>query len=99
MFLFLFSRGELLVYNPGVVFQCIKMGGMIGKADAVKHATQVSKLEAEMVNAMQRRAAEGSSMKSFNSLILKFPKIDENLRKCRSIFQQFGESFNFITSC
>lgn len=82
------------MYNPRVVFQCIKMGGMIGKADAVKHATQVSKLEAEMVNAMQRRAAEGSSMKSFNSLILKFPKIDENLRKCRSIFQQFDEDSN-----
>lgn len=86
------------MYTPSVVFQCIKMGGMIGKTETVKQTTQVSKLEAEMVNAMQRRAAEGSSMKSFNSLILKFPKIDENLKKCRSIFQQFGEFFNFYTS-
>ncbi|KAJ0965236.1 hypothetical protein J5N97_026374 [Dioscorea zingiberensis] len=70
------------------------MGGMIAKRDSVKHPTPVSKLEEEMVNAMQRRAAEGCSMKSFNSLILKFPKIDENLRRCRSIFQQFDEDSN-----
>ncbi|GMP74370.1 hypothetical protein CsSME_00031808 [Camellia sinensis var. sinensis] len=43
-----------------------------------------------MVEAMQRRASEGSSMKSFNSIILKFPKIDESLRKCKAIFEQFA---------
>ena len=49
-----------------------------------------TKLEAKMVEAMQRRATEGTAMKSFNSIILKFPKIDEGLRNCKAIFQQFG---------
>ncbi|KAK6934675.1 EF-hand domain [Dillenia turbinata] len=47
-----------------------------------------------MVEAMQRRASEGSTMKSFNSIILKFPKIDESLRKYKAIFEQFDEDKN-----
>lgn len=50
-----------------------------------------TKLEAKMVEAMQRRESKGSSVKSFNTIILKFPKIDESLRKCKAIFEQFGE--------
>lgn len=53
-----------------------------------------TKLEAKMVEAMQRREAEGCTIKSFNSLILKFPKIDENLRKCKDIFEEFDEDSN-----
>lgn len=55
-----------------------------------------TKLEAKMVEAMQRREAEGCTIKSFNSLILKFPKIDENLRKCKDIFEEFGRNLSFF---
>ncbi|KAK5844918.1 putative calcium-binding CML21 -like protein [Gossypium arboreum] len=53
-----------------------------------------TKLEAKMVEAMQRRASEGTAMKSFNSIILKFPKIDESLRNCKAVFEQFDEDSN-----
>ncbi|KAL4307976.1 hypothetical protein GQ457_01G007510 [Hibiscus cannabinus] len=36
-------------------------------------------------------ASVGTAMKSFNIVILKFPKIDESLRKCKAVFQQFDE--------
>jgi hypothetical protein len=35
-------------------------------------------------------------VKSFNSVIMKFPKIDESLRNCRTIFQQFGELYTTL---
>ncbi|PPD90806.1 hypothetical protein GOBAR_DD12254 [Gossypium barbadense] len=53
-----------------------------------------TKLEAKMVEAMQRRASVGTAMKSFNSVILKFPKIDESLRNCKAVFEQFDEDSN-----
>ncbi|GMP52012.1 hypothetical protein CsSME_00018002 [Camellia sinensis var. sinensis] len=70
------------------------MGGVLGKGDSPKCCIIETKLETKMVEAMQRRASEGSSMKSFNRIILKFPKIDESLRKCKDIFQQFDEDAN-----
>ncbi|CAL5341532.1 unnamed protein product [Camellia sinensis] len=70
------------------------MGGALSTGDAPKDNITETKLEAKMVEAMQRRASEGSSMKSFNSIILKFPKIDESLRKCKAIFEQFDEDAN-----
>lgn len=67
------------------------MGAVVGKAESPRSLSiSETKLEAKMVEAMQRRAAKGSVMKSFNSIILKFPKIDESLRNCKDIFQQFG---------
>lgn len=73
------------------------MGGAIGKSDLQRRgSTSDSKLEGKMVEAMQKRAKEGSSLKSFDSIILKFPKIDESLRKCKSIFEQFGEKVSCI---
>jgi calcium-binding protein CML len=65
------------------------MGGTVGKDDRIWQSA--TKLEASIVEAMQRRETQGSSMKSFNSIILKFPKIDASLRKCKAIFQQFDE--------
>ncbi|XP_072962385.1 probable calcium-binding protein CML21 isoform X2 [Typha angustifolia] len=56
------------------------MGGALGRSDSSRRGSPESKLEAKMVEAMQRRALEGTSMKSFNSIIMKFPKIDESLR-------------------
>ncbi|CAN6696452.1 unnamed protein product [Malus baccata var. baccata] len=71
------------------------MGGVVGKSESHrKFSIHETKLEAKMVEAMQRRAAKGSVMKSFNSLILKFPKIDESLRNCKAIFEQFDEDSN-----
>ncbi|KAL6200559.1 hypothetical protein ACLB2K_030340 [Fragaria x ananassa] len=67
----------------------------VGKAESPRSLSiSETKLEAKMVEAMQRRAAKGSVMKSFNSIILKFPKIDESLRNCKDIFQQFDEDSN-----
>jgi calcium-binding protein CML len=67
------------------------MGGVFGRHEASGRSSDGSKLEAKMVEAMQQRAAHGTSVKSFNTIIMKFPKIDESLRKCNSIFEQFGE--------
>lgn len=67
------------------------MGATLGKSDSPKKGWMPeTKLEAKMVEAMQRRESHGSSVKSFNTIILKFPKIDESLRKCKAIFEQFG---------
>ncbi|KAK1273156.1 putative calcium-binding protein CML21 [Acorus gramineus] len=70
------------------------MGGVIGKEASPSHDAPESKLEAKIVETMKRRASEGSAMRSFNSLILKFPKIDESLRNCKTIFEQFDEDSN-----
>ncbi|KAM7251880.1 hypothetical protein ACFE04_023763 [Oxalis oulophora] len=70
------------------------MGGVVGKGDSPRKWEPESMLEAKMIDAMKRRAAEGTSMKSFNSVILKFPKIDESLRNCKTIFQKFDEDSN-----
>ncbi|XP_043700652.1 probable calcium-binding protein CML21 [Telopea speciosissima] len=71
------------------------MGGALGKGESSrKGCMPETKLEAKMVEAMQRRASEGTTMKSFNRIILKFPKIDESLRKCKTIFEQFDEDSN-----
>ncbi|KAJ0751426.1 putative EF-hand domain-containing protein [Helianthus annuus] len=49
-----------------------------------------AKLEAQILEAIIQRESKGTSIKSINRIILKFPKIDENLRKCKVIFEQFG---------
>ncbi|XP_010928993.1 probable calcium-binding protein CML21 [Elaeis guineensis] len=70
------------------------MGGVLGRSDSFRRSAPESKLEVKMVEAMQKRASEGTSMKSFNSIIMKFPKIDESLRNCKTIFEQFDEDSN-----
>lgn len=71
------------------------MGGALGKDESPKKSwVAETKLEAKMVEAMQRRECQGCSMKSFNTIILKFPKIDESFRKCRATFEQFDEDSN-----
>ncbi|KAL9682108.1 hypothetical protein QQ045_013901 [Rhodiola kirilowii] len=71
------------------------MGAAIGKSESPRKTwIPETKLEAKMVEAMQRRAAKGNSLRSFNTIILKFPKIDECLKKCKSIFEQFDEDSN-----
>ncbi|KAF5937893.1 hypothetical protein HYC85_025399 [Camellia sinensis] len=70
-------------------FEASPRGGALSTGDAPKDNITETKLKAKMVEVMQRRASEGSSMTSFNSIILKFPKIDESLRKCKAIIEQF----------
>ncbi|CAK9148920.1 unnamed protein product [Ilex paraguariensis] len=73
------------------------MGGILGKGEKVespKAWMPETKLDTKIKEAMQRRESEGSSMKSFNRIILKFPKIDESLRKCKAIFERFDEDKN-----
>ncbi|XP_059442490.1 probable calcium-binding protein CML21 [Corylus avellana] len=71
------------------------MGNIVGKSESPKKGWIVeTKLEAKMVEAMKKRASGGSAIKSFNSIILKFPKIDESLRNCKVIFEQFDEDSN-----
>ncbi|KQJ93881.1 hypothetical protein BRADI_3g07230v3 [Brachypodium distachyon] len=81
-------------YHFYKIEQFAEMGGVIGRGDSPRHGSPASKLEQKMVEAMQQRAQQGTTMKSFNSVIMKFPKIDESLRKCRIIFQQFDEDSN-----
>nr|XP_043608391.1 probable calcium-binding protein CML21 [Erigeron canadensis] len=64
-------------------------------ADAYpKEAPTPSKLESQILDAVLHRESKGTSIKSINRIILKFPKIDESLRKCKVIFQQFDEDRN-----
>ncbi|KAL5548764.1 hypothetical protein UlMin_003995 [Ulmus minor] len=73
------------------------MGGVVGKVESPKKVlTAETKLEAKMVEVMQKRASLGSHMRSFDSIILKFPKIDESLRTCKSIFERFDEDSNGV---
>nr|ACR34117.1 unknown [Zea mays] len=68
------------------------MGAVLGRHDTHKRSSHGSKLEVKMVDAMQQRASHGTSLKSFDSIIMKFPKIDESFRKCKTIFEQFDSN-------
>ncbi|KAI3466372.1 hypothetical protein Pfo_023035 [Paulownia fortunei] len=70
------------------------MGGVVAKDESPKASVPETKLEAKIIEAVRRREVEGSSIKSFNSIILKFPKIDESFRKCKTTFQEFDEDGN-----
>lgn len=56
-----------------------------------KTSAPTSKLEPQILEAVLKRELKGTSIKSINRIILKFPKIDESLRKCKVIFEQFDE--------
>ncbi|KAL7103285.1 hypothetical protein ACP275_08G170300 [Erythranthe tilingii] len=70
------------------------MGGVVAKDESSKSSLQETKLESKIIEAVQRRELKGSSMKSFNSIILKFPKIDESFRKCKTTFNEYDEDKN-----
>lgn len=67
------------------------MGGALTKGGCPGAAASESKLEARIIESMRRREAQGCTIKSFNSIILKFPKIDESLRNCKAAFENFGK--------
>lgn len=66
------------------------MGGVIDK-DESGASVPKTKLDSKIIEAVHKREAQGCSMVSFNSIILRFPKIDESFRKCRSTFEEFGK--------
>ncbi|XP_057785270.1 probable calcium-binding protein CML21 isoform X4 [Salvia miltiorrhiza] len=70
------------------------MGGVLDKDGTPEASAPKTKVEAKIIEAVQRREVLGSSMTAFNSIILKFPKIDESFRKCRSTFEEFDEDGN-----
>ncbi|KAF3786665.1 ABC transporter B family member 9 [Nymphaea thermarum] len=73
------------------------MGGVIGKSEYSDLAE--TKLDQMIVEAMIRRASEGSNMRSFDSIVLKFPKIDESLRKWSNWCKIVGRCSNFEKPC
>lgn len=70
----------------------------MGKLESPRECVPETKLEAKMVETMRRRATKGSIIRSFDCILLKFPKIDDSLRNCKTIFQQFGEYFVWFCS-
>jgi hypothetical protein len=64
------------------------MGSILGKQEK-NH--ELSMLEKKMVKAMKERRASGrSSLKSFNSIIMKFATIDKTFEDLRDSFRKFG---------
>ncbi|GAB2230352.1 hypothetical protein Droror1_Dr00014615 [Drosera rotundifolia] len=71
------------------------MGGTLGKVESPKKDfLPEARLEAKIVEAMKRRVSSETSVKSFNSVILKFPKIDDSFRKFKATFEEFDEDKN-----
>ncbi|XP_075523013.1 putative calcium-binding protein CML21 [Primulina tabacum] len=70
------------------------MGGAVVKGESPKASAPESKLETKIIEAMKRREVGGSTIKSLNTIILKFPKIDESLRKFKATFEEFDEDEN-----
>ncbi|GER56988.1 calcium-dependent protein kinase family protein [Striga asiatica] len=70
------------------------MGSVVGKDGPQTSLEPKSKLDAKIIEALRRREVKGSSIKSFNTIILKFPKIDESFRKCKTTFEEFDEDGN-----
>ncbi|XP_042059342.1 probable calcium-binding protein CML21 [Salvia splendens] len=70
------------------------MGGVLDKDGSPDASIPKTKIEAKIIEAVRRREVQGSSMTAFNSIILKFPKIDESFRKCISTFEEFDEDGN-----
>lgn len=70
------------------------MGGVVAKDDSTNPSVIETKLEAKINEAVREREIQGNSTTSFNSIILKFPKIDESFRKCRTAFHEFDEDGN-----
>lgn len=65
------------------------MGGRLTRDAA---PSRPSKIETRMVQAMAERAQSGKfGLKSFNSIIMKFPKIDKSFQDVRAVFKKFGK--------
>lgn len=59
-----------------------------------------SKIDMRMIQAMVEKAqSKNLTIKSFNSIIMKFPKIDESFEEVRSVFKTFGKTFTIYVTC
>jgi len=68
------------------------MGGRLTRDAA---PSRPSRIEARMVQAMAERAQSGKfGLKSFNSIIMKFPKIDKSFQDVRAVFKKFDANGN-----
>ncbi|XP_078438041.1 calcium-binding EF-hand family protein [Wolffia australiana] len=71
------------------------MGSVIGKkGESSRICRTSSKLEVKMAEAMKKRAQAGTTLKSFDNIILKFYTIDRSIRNCKSVFKQFDQDSN-----
>ncbi|KAJ7537289.1 hypothetical protein O6H91_12G106700 [Diphasiastrum complanatum] len=67
------------------------MGGNCSKRKVNEASSQGSKIEKRMVEAMKQRATVGATLKSFNSILVKFPKIDNSFEEVRTVFKKFDK--------
>eukprot|EP00246_Nothoceros_aenigmaticus_P013720 TRINITY_DN4865_c0_g1_i1.p1 TRINITY_DN4865_c0_g1~~TRINITY_DN4865_c0_g1_i1.p1 ORF type:complete len:225 (-),score=43.44 TRINITY_DN4865_c0_g1_i1:212-886(-) len=71
---------------------------MGGKSSTARKGpmSQQSKIGQRLVKAMSERAAsgDGTRLKTFNSIIMKFPKIDEALEQVRVVFRKYDKDGN-----
>ncbi|KAH6775889.1 Calcium-binding EF-hand family protein [Perilla frutescens var. hirtella] len=86
--------GDIVISHFLVSPLYLNMGGVLDKDGSPEASAPKTKLEAKIFEAVRTREVQGSSMTAFNSIILKFPKIDESFRKCRSTFEEFDEDGN-----
>lgn len=53
-----------------------------------------TKIDMRIIQAMAEKAQSGQiKIKSFNSIIMKFPKIDESFEEVKSVFKIFGQLY------
>lgn len=68
------------------------MGVIFGKQSKGRGMSQI---ERKMVNAMKEKGARGnSSVRTFNSIIMMFPKIDKTFEAVRDTFKRFDKNGN-----
>ena len=64
---------------------------VMGLVQSQEHKGQLTKIERRMVQAMAERAQKANvSLKTFNTFILKFPKIDASFEAVREVFNKAG---------
>ncbi|KAL2630772.1 hypothetical protein R1flu_015458 [Riccia fluitans] len=65
---------------------------MGAKGSTAKVEKRRSKLEERLVEELAKRAQSGKvALKAFNSIILKFPKIDESFEAVRAVFKKYDK--------
>lgn len=63
----------------------------MGLIQSQEHRGQLTKIERRMVQAMAERAQKANvTLKTFNTFILKFPKIDASFEAVREVFNKAG---------
>lgn len=63
----------------------------MGLVQSQEQRGQLTKIERRMVQAMAERAQKANvSLKTFNTFILKFPKIDASFEAVREVFSKAG---------